>query len=72
MAQLKDLIVSGAARVIGTLYANVNGSITGTSTTQTAGDNSTKIATTQYVDRAVESAIQEIDTAVGNAINSSY
>lgn len=56
MAQLKDLIVTGATRLIGTLNAT-----TIVSTTQSAGDNSTKVATTEYVDRAI-----------GNAINSSY
>ena len=33
MANLKDLIVNGSARILGTLYANVSGNVTGTATT---------------------------------------
>ena len=43
MANLRDLIVNGSARVLGTLYA----------TTPAKGDNSTKVATTAFVTTAL-------------------
>jgi hypothetical protein len=50
--------VSDSGYAVGTLVANVEGTLTGviasstTATTQNAGDNSTKVATTAYVDTA--------------------
>lgn len=50
MAQLKDLIVNGATRLIGTVYAP----------TQPAGTNNDTIATTAFVIAAIAQAIHDI------------
>ena len=50
MANLKDLIVNGTTRFIGTAYAN----------TPTAGDSSKQVATTAFVEKEITSAISDI------------
>ena len=53
MAQLKDLIVNGSARILGKIYGHFEGmaNLTGTPTAPTAakGTNTTQIATTAFV-----------------------
>ena len=53
MAQLKDLIVTGASRFIGELHAD-----TIYTTTQPDSDNSTKVATTEYVQNRLNNAMK--------------
>jgi len=45
--------IAGDVRLNGTLYGNMNGAITGTSTTQNYIDNTTSLATTAYVRNAI-------------------
>tara|TARA_R110000772_G_scaffold8737_2_gene28923 strand:- start:3663 stop:4466 length:804 start_codon:yes stop_codon:yes gene_type:complete len=56
-----------ATSFVGTLTGNISGSPT--TTTQTAGDNSTKIATTQYVDSAVVTATGSLGTMASQNSN---
>lgn len=53
MAQLKDLIVNGASRLIGDVYISGDA----TAATSASGSNDTKVATTAFVKTAVDNAI---------------